>query len=105
MRLLSPSPAKNSDPYNAQVVGLVKNLQGYKKQAADMNQGQQAQALQQLERTVQANPTNYQAAFNLAAAYLQMQDTNRGDRILDRVLNDPHVESNAVWQSQPLSLP
>jgi len=85
------------DPYNAQVVGLVKNLQGYKKQAADMNQGQQqAQGLQQLERAVQANPTNYQAAFNLAAAYLQMQDTNRAIEILDRILNDPHVEANAV---------
>ena len=82
------------DPYNGQVIGLVKNLQGYKKQAAAMTQGQQA--LQQLEQSVQANPTNFQQAFNLAAQYLQMQQTNRAVEVLDRVLNDPHVEANAV---------
>ena len=88
------STCEKLDPFNAQVVGLVKNLQGYKKQAGDFNQGQQN--LQQLERNVQANPTNFQLAFNLAATYLSMQDTNRAMVVLDRVLNDPHVEANAV---------
>jgi tetratricopeptide (TPR) repeat protein len=53
-------------------------------------------SLAQLEKAVQDNPTNFQAAFNLAAAYLQIQQTNRAVEILDRVLNDPHAESGAV---------
>ncbi len=82
------------DPYNGQVIGLVKNLQGFKKQQADLSNNQSTLDLQ--ERAILANPTNFQAAFNLAAQFLQMQQTNRAVQILDRVLNDPKVEVNAV---------
>src|SRR5205085_3478780 len=82
------------DPYNGQVLDLVNRLQAYKKQQAEGAASQLS--LAQLEKAVLDNPTNFQASFNLAAAYLQIQQTNRAVEILDRVLNDPHAESGAV---------
>jgi len=78
------------DPYNGQVIGLTNNLQTFKKQM-----GQQT-GLQQLEAEVRTHPTNYQAAFDLASAYMQMQNTERADQVLDGVLNAPNVDSKAV---------
>ena len=40
-----------------------------------------------MEDDVRKNPANFQAAFNLAGAYLQMQQTNRAVQVLDGVLN------------------
>ena len=91
--LLIATTCEKLDPYNGQVIGLVKNLQGYKKQQADMSQNQQN--LQQLEQAAFAT-SNFQSAFNLAAQYLQMQQTNQAERILDRVLNDPRTDMNAI---------
>ena len=82
------------DPYNGQVIDLVNRLQAYRKGQAEAAAPQMS--LAQLEKAAQDNPTNFQAAFNLAAAYLQIQQTNRAVEILDRVLNDPHAESGAV---------
>ena len=48
-----------------------------------------------MEQAVQDNPTNFQAAFNLAAAYLQVQQNSRALQVLDRVLNHPQAEANA----------
>ncbi|MEY2427210.1 MAG: hypothetical protein QOJ40_95, partial [Verrucomicrobiota bacterium] len=82
------------DPYNGQVIGVVNNIQDFKKREAEAARNQQN--FQQLEKTVLENPTNFQAAFNLAGAYLQMQQTNAAVAILDRILNDPHADANAV---------
>jgi hypothetical protein len=69
--LLIAETCQKLDPYNNQVIGLVQNLRGVRKQAADFEQRQNT--LQQMEAAVTNNPTNYQAAFNLAITYLQMQ--------------------------------
>jgi len=45
---------------------------------------------------VQDNPTNFQAAFNLAATYLQMQQQEKALGILDGVLMNPKVDPNAL---------
>ncbi|PYJ08530.1 MAG: hypothetical protein DME25_01310 [Verrucomicrobia bacterium] len=80
------------DPYNGQAIGLVQSLQGFKKgQAAKPAEP----TLQQLEKTVQANPADYQSAFNLAATYMGMQQTGKALQVLDRMLNAPKTEANA----------
>ena len=48
-----------------------------------------------MEKAVQDNPTDFQAAFNLAAAYLQVQQNSQALQVLDRVLNHPQAEANA----------
>ncbi|MEY2429983.1 MAG: hypothetical protein QOJ40_2868, partial [Verrucomicrobiota bacterium] len=82
------------DPYNGQVIDLVNRLQAYKKQQAEAPAPQMS--LAQLEKAVQDSPSNFQAIFNLAAGYLQIQQTNRAVELLDRVLNDPRADSGAV---------
>ena len=63
------------DPFNGQVMGLKTQLESFRG-------GQPGQALApqdnlpQLEKRVKDNPADVQAAFNLASAYLQMQQTN-----------------------------
>ena len=81
------------DPYNGQVRGLVENIKAYKKQSAGIEQARSS--FQQLEDEVRKNPADFQAAFNLAAAYLQMQQTNRAVEVLDGVLKSPLADANA----------
>lgn len=81
------------DPYNSQVRGLLENVKAYK-QSAGVDQAHTA--LMQLEDQVRKNPSNFQAAFDLAGAYLQMQQTNRTVQILDGVLNHAENDPNAL---------
>ncbi len=39
------------------------------------------------------NPADFQAAFNLAGAYLQMQQTDHAVQVLDGVLNSPQADA------------
>ena len=86
------------DPYNGQVRGLVDSIQGYdqsyKKQAGGLEQARTA--FQQMEDEVRKNPADFQAAFNLAGAYLQMQQTNRAVQVLDGVLKSPQADASAL---------
>jgi tetratricopeptide (TPR) repeat protein len=82
------------DPYNAQVRGIIDNLQGYKKQQRQFDQARNN--LQRLEEEWRKSPTNLQAAFNLVGVCLQTQQTNRAIQILDGLLLAPGAESNAV---------
>ena len=85
------------DPYNGQVLDLVTRLREWKRTSGGAAGGSPLQPnLAQLEKAVQENPSNYQAAFNLASAYLAMQQNNRAIEVLDRVMNDPHVEVPAL---------
>jgi thioredoxin-like negative regulator of GroEL len=91
--LLIVTTCQNLDPYSSQVADVVKNLHEIKKRQAEVNPKQLT--LAQMEQTVLDNPANFQAAFNLAAAYLQVQQNNRALQVLDRVLNHPQAEANA----------
>ena len=82
------------DPYNGQVLDLVNRLRGYKKGAGEMEQTRNH--LAEMEAEVRKNPTNFQAALNLASAYLQLQQTDRASAILDGIVNNPRVEANAI---------
>jgi tetratricopeptide (TPR) repeat protein len=82
------------DPYNGQVRGLVENVKSYKKQSGGIEQAQAA--FQRLEDEVQKNPANFQAAFDLAGAYLQMQQTDRAVQVLEGVLAYPKADASAL---------
>jgi thioredoxin-like negative regulator of GroEL len=82
------------DPYNGQVIDLVDRLTKYKKGSAEVNPA--LQNIQQLEQAVHDNPLNFQAAFNLASAYMQMQQTGPALAVLDRVMNSPQADANAL---------
>jgi tetratricopeptide (TPR) repeat protein len=85
------------DPFNSQVVGLVNNLRNFQRtRQTGQPPAEAAPTLAQLEKAVVENPANFQLAFDLAAAYLQMQQTNKAVETLDRVLNDPRADGNAV---------
>jgi TPR repeat protein/WD40 repeat protein len=51
---------------------------------------------QHLEDEVRKNPTNFQAAFDLAGACLQLQQTDRAVQVLEGVLNHPQAEASAL---------
>jgi tetratricopeptide (TPR) repeat protein len=78
------------DPYNGQVRGLVETIKSYKQQTAAYG------AFQQMEDAVRKNPADFQAAFNLAGVYLQMQQTNQAVQVLDGVLNHPKADAAAL---------
>ena len=82
------------DPYNGQVRGLVENVRSYKKQSAGYEQAQAT--FTRLEDDVRKNPGNFQAAFDLAGAYLQIAQTDRAVQILDGVLNYPQTDASAL---------
>ena len=75
------------DPYNSSVIGLVNQLDGWRKQKASMTPEQMEQALTQ-------HPEDFQAGFNLASAYLQSGQTGKAVEILDRLMNSPRAEPN-----------
>jgi thioredoxin-like negative regulator of GroEL len=50
----------------------------------------------QLENEYRTNPANFQAAFNLAGAYAQIQQTARAFEVLDSVLNNPKADPAAM---------
>jgi thioredoxin-like negative regulator of GroEL len=81
------------DPYNGQVRGLMESVRSYKQQTAGLEQARSA--FQKMEDEVRKNPKDFQAAFNLAGAYLQMQQTNRAVEVLEGVLNSPQADATA----------
>ena len=57
----------------------------------------------QLEDEVRKNPADFQAAFNLAGDYLQMQQTDRAVQVLEGVLNSPQADAPAPsWSGHGL---
>ncbi|MEI7731877.1 MAG: DUF2723 domain-containing protein [Verrucomicrobiota bacterium] len=82
------------DPNNGQARGLLDNLITFKQQQAGAEQSRSH--LRQLEQELLKNPTNFQAAFNLAATFLQIQQTNRAVQVFDNMLNQPTIDANAI---------
>ena len=84
------------DPYNAQVIGLVANLQSIKTQMSSMQPMQPHTDLQAMEEEVRKNPGNAQAAVQLASVYAGMQQTGRAIQLLDSAMSNTAVPPNAV---------
>ena len=84
------------DPYNAQVVGLVDNLRRMKDQPAPANVSLPLQQdVPQLEKAVQANPADFQSAFNLAALLAQRQQVPRAIEIISNIVHHPKADAPA----------
>ncbi|HYG33390.1 MAG TPA: DUF2723 domain-containing protein, partial [Clostridia bacterium] len=84
------------DPYNGQVAGLVNNLQGYKSQMGNLAPAP-INDFQVLEEEVKKNPSNAQAAVDLAIILSQQpQQTSRVTQLLDSVLANPSAPAGAV---------
>jgi tetratricopeptide (TPR) repeat protein len=89
------------DPYNGQVLGLVKNLQDIRRQQAEggpaPGSGQPPQpSFEQMEQAVREHPEDFQAAFTLAGSYLAQHQNERALPILQRVLNNPNANGPAL---------
>ena len=82
------------DPYNGQVIGLVNSLRDTVKRTGEIEKIRSN--FEQMEADLKKNPTNFQAAFNLASAYMSMQQTNRAISILENMVQLPQVDPNAV---------
>lgn len=92
--LIVASTCEKLDPYNGQVVDLVRRLREFKNQAP---QGMPVgQSLPQLEKAVADNPSNLQSLLNLAAAYLQQGQTNHVVELLDKPLASPTLDANGA---------
>ena len=87
--LLIAKTCQKLDPFNSGVIDLVNRLQDWKKQRAELNPAP-------LEKSIEVNPDNFQAAFNLASTYLQMGQSSRALDVLDRILNNPHAKPGAL---------
>ncbi len=82
------------DPFNGQMLDLVAKLENYKKErsaAPPMTQN-----LTELEKDFEAHPTNFQLGFDLAAGYLQTQQTNKATAILEGIVRSPQANPNAM---------
>ena len=83
------------DPYNGQVIGLVNNLRDAVKRSGEIEKIRNN--FQQMEDSVRKNPTNVQATFDLASAYISMQQTDHAAAVLERMVKEPHLDPNAVF--------
>jgi thioredoxin-like negative regulator of GroEL len=96
------------DPYNTSVSDLIDNLEKYQSSA-----GQREQVDNQLaamENEAQKNPTNYQNIFSLAGLFLQLQQTNRADELLEQAVTRPNapaavLRSAAEFFAQTVNFP
>ena len=90
------------DPYNPGADNLVKQLTNMKNAgpAAVAPVAPSAEQLQasvdELEKQFKANPTNFQAGAELAAAYMQMQRNDKVMQILDGIVANPKASADVL---------
>ena len=82
------------DPYNGQVAVLLDNLKSAKANQARFEEARNN--LQAMEDQVRTNPASLQTAFDLAGAYLQMQQTDRAVQVLLGIVQNPYAQAQAV---------
>ena len=93
--VLVAQTCRKLDPENGQIISMVNQLEEYKKQPSPTAQIQSQIA--QLEKEVNANPDDFQKAFDLALVYYtQLQQPERTFQILDKVLQNPRVQPGVV---------
>jgi tetratricopeptide (TPR) repeat protein len=106
--ILIAQTCQKLDPYNDQIIGLLKNLQEYKSQNADRMKaiGQ----LDQMETTARTNSNDVRNLVTLAITYAQMGQTNRAVELFEQVVANsntkyPDAGSAAGYFSQINDLP
>jgi tetratricopeptide (TPR) repeat protein len=78
------------DPFNGQVNQVLRDLRGMQQHPVTADPVSQALARQ--EKAVASNPADFQAALNLASAYLNAQRTNDAARVLNAMLQNPAAD-------------
>jgi tetratricopeptide (TPR) repeat protein len=92
--LLVAQTCLDFDPYNGQIAGLSKQLEDFKKQTSARTQTETE--LQRMQNEAHKNPANFKNIFDLAALYLQLQQTNRVIELFDQTLSSPNISPEAV---------
>jgi beta-lactamase regulating signal transducer with metallopeptidase domain/tetratricopeptide (TPR) repeat protein len=82
------------DPQNKQAQGLLENIKSYRKQSAGTAKPEAS--LQQMEDSVRNNPTNLQAALDLANAYQQAHQASRAVEVLDETVSKPGADTSVL---------
>jgi len=82
------------DPNNGQIVTILNNLETWKRQEAERDPN--TRRLSEMELAVRNKPTDFQAAFDLAAFLLAIEQTNRALGTLDGIVNNPQVNAPAL---------
>ncbi len=83
--LLLARTAQKLDPYNGQITYLINNLESHQRQLSNLG------SISKLESQVRTNPEDLNAQLNLSFVYLQSQQFERADQILDRIVSHPKV--------------
>jgi len=89
--ILVVETAQKLDPYNLQLGDTLKKLQSFKANAPKV-----AENISKLQAAWKANPTDFQAALNLAGSYLSMGQNDQCVAVLDEILASPKVTPDAV---------
>ncbi len=88
------------DPNNPPIESLVENLKAYKRSqaagAAGLAPGQVESTLEELEKAAHDHPGDFQAAFNLAGAYMQLQQKDKATAVLDQALANPNINAASL---------
>lgn len=82
------------DPNNRSIEGLVAQIKEWMKHRETAAQA--PSTARDLERSLKANPDDFQTAFNLAGLYLQMGETGKATALLDRVQSSPKADAPAL---------
>ena len=94
--LLIAQTAAALDPFNGQIADLVKNLAGIRATPGTSPAPKAANTLQRMEQEFASHPERFQNAFDLAATYAQMNQTNRSDEVLRQTLNHPKADAGVA---------
>jgi|GEM_PF-1270413 len=94
--LLIAETGQKTDPDNAQFGYLVQNLKSIKRQSSSQSTAEVQDEIAQLEKAVQADPTDFRKQFDLVQKYLQIGKNERAVQVLDAVLATPGVPVAAV---------
>jgi tetratricopeptide (TPR) repeat protein len=88
------------DPYNEQIAGLVKTVQGYKAQITGNAQAlaQAAGQLKTMEETARTNPADVNNLVNLGINYIRMQQNGPAGAVLDKALDRPELTIDQAKQ-------
>jgi len=89
--ILIVETAQKLDPNNGQLGETLGRLRAFKANAPKV-----AENISKLQTQWKANPTDFQAALNLAGTYLSMGQNDQCAAVLEDVLNTPKVSPEAV---------
>jgi len=92
--ILVVSTALKLDPNNPQLEDTLKRLQSFKGNESKLAEAQAN--IQKLQVAWQQNPSNFQAALDLAGAFFGIGQQTAGVQVLDEILKSPHTTPDAV---------